>query len=334
MISKKEINIIPIKQYNKIIDFLDSIYKDFNGRTDENKKYYLQAFKIIKEELINLLKSDVFWLLYSMDKKYCEHQYKDGSICNNKINIKCDVNKGKFRCYDHISKTVYESEKRKKIDPNRICIGYRKYGKQMIPCKDLKMKNNNYCRHHFKLPEKVTLNKAYYNYYFNKLLFDEIKKEHDLYLKSILLEKEIIILNNIEYDNYYLFNDIDIKNDLNIKYNSSICLGDNCYNNLVIYDYAIGNLDNFVMEVVDINSFLHIKNDIDILINKVNEYIKDVNISKEKNNKFISKCNNIKRNLDSQIIEKIGRYNDILINIPKKNNMYKIVTNIIKNKIH
>lgn len=68
-----------------------------------------------------------------MDEKYCSFRFKSGPrknmICNSRINIKCINNKGKFRCYHHISKTIYESEKRKQIDPNKICIGLRKYGK-------------------------------------------------------------------------------------------------------------------------------------------------------------------------------------------------------------
>lgn len=54
----------------------------------------------------------------------------------------------------------------------------------MIPCKGLKYNNSNYCPYHFELPEKVNMNNAYYFFYFNKFLYEDIMNEHVLLLIS------------------------------------------------------------------------------------------------------------------------------------------------------
>lgn len=177
---------------------------------------------MIKQKVISLFRDNCFWIIYSMDKQRCDYIYKDGKICNAKIHIKCDINKGKFRCYDHVSKTVYTSEKRRNIDPNKICNGLREYGTRMIPCKELKKGNSNYCRHHHIPLSNPNMNTAYFKYYFNKLLYNDILQEHKLFLNNILLKEEIDLFHNINYDN----NEYDL-DYINIRYNSKICLNQN-----------------------------------------------------------------------------------------------------------
>lgn len=73
----------------------------------------------------------------------------------------------------------------------------------------------------------MDINKAYYDYYFNKILFKEIIEEHCLYLKQVFLQNELNILNNIQND-IFSYN-ITIKNNidsLNIKFNNGICFND------------------------------------------------------------------------------------------------------------
>lgn len=78
----------------------------------------------------------------------------------------------KNRC-DYINKNG-------KIRNSKINI---KYGNSMIPCKD------------------------YYNYYFNKLLWQDILEEHKLFLDNIKINDEMELFNNINYnnDNYNIY---------------------------------------------------------------------------------------------------------------------------------
>lgn len=64
-----------------------------------------------------MFNSDFFWKM-NIHIRYCEHKYKKGVMagmfCGKKIDIICKDNKGKYKCYKHVSKTVYNSNKRKK----------------------------------------------------------------------------------------------------------------------------------------------------------------------------------------------------------------------------
>lgn len=155
-----------------------------------------------------------------MDKQRCDYLYKNGKICGAKIHIECNDDRNRFKCYKHINKVNYVS-KRKREGIKNTCMGYRKYGTQIIPCKELRKKNSNYCRHHHKPLSNPSLNNALFNYYFNKILFEDIKKEHSLYLDNQYLDKEINVLSNIDYKNDY---NIDF---INIRYNAGLCLNQN-----------------------------------------------------------------------------------------------------------
>lgn len=222
MIPQQDINIIPQNQYNKLINLFDKIYNDWIIDQDEiRKKYFVMFFKMIRKEIENLFKDNNFWIIYSLDKNRCDYIGKNGRICNSKIHIKYEKRKHGWRCYEHISKTIYNSNRQEK-NPDRICIGQRKYGRNMIPCKELKMKNSNYCRHHNKPIYNPDINESYFKYYFNKLLFEDILEEHKLFLNNIQLKNEIKLFHNINYDNKHY--NIDF---INIRYNSRICLYQN-----------------------------------------------------------------------------------------------------------
>lgn len=61
-----------------------------------------------------MVKNNNFWIVYSMHGRYCTYRYKNDKICNSKIHIQCCDDKGKWKCYDHVSKVVYKSEKKRK----------------------------------------------------------------------------------------------------------------------------------------------------------------------------------------------------------------------------
>lgn len=237
MIPQQPLSMIPKNQYSKLMELFDDIYNEWIiDNCDDRRKYFIMFFEIIKEKVENLFRDNNFWIIYSLDKQRCDYIYKDGTICNTKIHIKYDKKKYGWRCYDHISKTLYNA-KRKEINPEKICIGERKYGKSMIPCKELKKKNSEYCRHHHIPITNPNMNKVYFDYYFNKVLFDDIIKEHNLYLKDIEFKKEIELFNNIIYENN---NIIDF---INIRYNTGLCLKQNNNMSFVCNGVLVGEED-------------------------------------------------------------------------------------------
>lgn len=197
MISQDFIPINPLFIYKKITFLLDRIYEDFDCDQIKNrKKYHLEAFKIIKDKLIELLKSKNFWTK-SMNIGYCDYEYKrgpmKGMICNKRIYINCDEKNGKYRCYDHISKTIYKSNRRE-LNKDKLCIEFRKYGTQLRPCGNYKQ-YGDYCLYHIVRPKKVSLNDAYFTYYFNK---HKKVSLGNAYFKEIILKRELDILYNID----------------------------------------------------------------------------------------------------------------------------------------
>lgn len=243
MIKDDKITVIPKNQYDQI---------------EPRRKYYLQSLNIIRKEILYLLNDNLFWYLYSMHPRYCMHKYKkgikEGMICGKRIDIVCTDNKGKYRCYKHVSKTIYSSDKRKDVNIDDLCIGKTKYGKQILPCKNKKQKNN-FCNIHYienikKKEESFTseintlynididifeyktkLEKKYLKYKFD-VLENRIKRidiNYHLNQKDKILYNNnntyiipyIIKSTNIFYDTNCLINDL---NELDIKYNSGICL--------------------------------------------------------------------------------------------------------------
>lgn len=102
MIKDTKLFIIPQNQYDQIIRLLDRVYEDFKcDQVEPRRTYHLQALYIIKEKLISLLNSDLFWFLHSMHPRYCTHKHKRGSkinmICGKRIDIKCDDKDGKYK---------------------------------------------------------------------------------------------------------------------------------------------------------------------------------------------------------------------------------------------
>lgn len=184
MIPDQGLQIIPKNQYHKLMHLFDNIYESWIIDQDKTRrKYFVWAFNMIKNEVMDLFRDNNFWIIYSMHGEYCTYRYKkgpmSGMICGSKIHIICEKDNGKWRCYDHISKTLYSSKKRENIDPIKLCLGKTKYNKHLLPCKNLKWNNSDFCKVHYKLPKKATLNNAFYSYYLNK------KKEKDILEEKI-----------------------------------------------------------------------------------------------------------------------------------------------------
>lgn len=207
MIPQQDISIIPQNQYNKLIDLFDKIYNDWIIDQDEiRKKYFVMFFKMIKKEIENLFKDNNFWIIYSLDKNRCDYVGKNGRICNSKIHIKYEKRKHGWRCYEHISKTIYNSNRKEK-NPD--------------------------------------INESYFKYYFNKLLFEDILEEHKLYLNNIQLKNEIKLFHNINYDNkHYNIDFINIRYNSGICLYQNYNMSFTC-NNLLVgeEDYCVSCLN-------------------------------------------------------------------------------------------
>lgn len=232
MIPNTSLTIVPKNQYHQLIQLLDNIYQSWIIDQDEiRRNNFVFFFNIIKTEIEQLFKNNHFWIVYSMNSGYCMHINKKGEICNRRIDINCNEKEkySKWKCYHHISKTIYSSKKRDSVDNSKKCIGTTKYGTQRRPCKNLKWNNMDYCKVHLKL-SNPDMNTAYFNYFLNKLLWKDIMEEHKIYLDNISLEKEINLFNNINYDN----NDIDF---INIKHNKELCPEQNNNNNFFCSNY-------------------------------------------------------------------------------------------------
>lgn len=349
MIPKYEVTIIPQKQYKQLIKTIDNIYSDWIIDEDEiRKKYFMYAFNIMKKEIIDLFKRDSFWSIYCISEKYCMYKFKSGPkrgmMCNSRIDIDCNDKNGKWRCYHHVSKTIYSSKKRDSIDQDRKCIGYTTYGIHKRPCKNLKWNNSNYCKIHFKIPPKVTMNNAFYNHYLNKYLFLEIIKEHELYLKNIYLENEVNSLSNIDYDilnysipKYYKKKYID---NIDIRFNNRLCIEQDDKSNFICSNIAEENEDlcffhneeqQTVQSINDINY-------IDIVLEDIYESINDLESNKKGNKKFIDKCKDDQNYYLQKFKEDENNVNKKLLNnILKIHNTHKIkdiITNIIDNETY
>lgn len=349
MIPKHEITIIPQNQYKQLIKTIDNIYSDWTIDEDEiRKKYFMYAFNIMKREIVDLFKRDSFWSIYCISEKYCMYKFKSGAkrgmICNSRIDIDCNDKNGKWRCYHHVSKTIYNSKKRNSIDQDRKCAGYTTYGIQKRPCKNLKWNNSNYCKIHFKLPPKVTMNNAFYNYYLNKILFLEIIEEHELYLKNNHLKNEVNLLCNIVDDifnysipKYYKKKYID---NIDIRFNNRLCIEQDDKSNFICSNMAEENEDLcfFHNEEQQTVQLINDINHIDIVLEDIYESIDDLEIIKKENNIFIDKCKD-EQNSYLQILRKDENNIDkkLLINILKIHDTHKIkdvITNIIDNETY
>lgn len=269
-----------------------------------------------------------------MHPKYCMHKYKkgiyEGMVCGKRIDIKCDDKNGKYKCYKHISKTLYMSEKKKDLDHNVLCIGKTKYGIQIKPCGNKKWRNN-LCRIHY---------------------MKEINKNNEIFVN------EVKILSNINLK-IYMDNKFDVLKDqideLDIKFNNCICLDEKCYNKVdnekdfcqyhigvqqPILEYEVIDDESiyYVLDLINIEKELEYKKkdllnesdkniDIDRILKIIDDNIRE---NKLEINNFIKECDKIN---NYEYINKNIIDNNI-INVFNKQNIYEVVTDIINNKTY
>lgn len=220
--------IIPEQQYKQLNNLFNNIYGDFAcDQIEPRRTLYLECYNIIKEKVINLFKSNSFWIRDCMSEKHCDHIYgehseKHGDICKRSIELKFD---GKnYLCSRHIG--IKHIPKPNNIPEEERCKGITYYGK---PCKR-RRKKNNYCIYHIEDEKKVEkindLEKKILNIEQNKIINDIkdiVKKTVNInslynivnnlkYNKSLDINKEVNLLNNIEIIQYNS-NDVEIVNE-------------------------------------------------------------------------------------------------------------------------
>lgn len=331
MIPNKDIKVIPKNQYKEILKLFENIYEDFIIDQDViKKKYYLQAFNIIKKEILNLFTSKLFWKLYSLSTKCCEHIYGYnskycGEICGRTIELKFDGYN--YKCSRHIG--VKHIPISNNIPNDKKCKGFTKYNK---PCKR-RSTNGNFCIYHCnkELLKKVDV---FEKERFHKDIKEIIEKGVDVDCiyniinnikeNKILLNQEIDILSNIEYNNSFYLEKID---EIDIRYNNGICIEQ--YNNMFICDNKaeIGEdiCINHIEEQKSIDSDINI-NYVDIILEDVYENINELNNVKKDNLEFIDKCKKIECNKNLESVK-----NKLIIN---SNNHIKVITNILENSTY
>lgn len=238
MIPNKDIKVIPLNQYKQIMNLFNNIYEEFFVDQEENrKKYYLQAFNIIKKRVIELFSSNCFWTLYSLSRNCCDHVYGKnskycGEICGRTIELKFD---GKnYRCSRHIG--IKHVPIPNNISEKEKCKGVTKYNR---PCKRRATKDI-FCVYHYneKLSKKVdTFEKEKLHRNIKNIIkgtinmdciyniINNIKKEDKYFF-----EQEIKMLLNIEYSTNIIEYKINKKIAFGIKFNNRICLDEKCYN--------------------------------------------------------------------------------------------------------
>jgi hypothetical protein len=202
MIPKNEdLSIIPNYIYIKIDNFFKSKLEDIECDQDETrKKYNIFCFNDIKNDFFTFIKTKSFWK-NSMNLKHCDHLYKSGTkvgtYCNKLIDISYDIHKtkdnGSYKCFKHVSKSVYKSTKRDIVDENKFCIDINNRNKK---CRNYKL-YGNYCSSHY----------TRYKYY-----SDNIKNDIFYYLYYDINE-ELNILNNVDI----LFKSPEKNNKINNK---------------------------------------------------------------------------------------------------------------------
>lgn len=307
------LNVIPKNQYKKLMELFDNIYSDWIIDQDDNRrKNFLMFYNIIRKEVENLFRNNNFWIIYSMNSKYCEHVYKKGimknMICNKRIDIICDNNDGKYKCHKHISKVIYHSDKRKNMNKEKFCTGIRKYGTQLKPCGRYKT-HGNYCFYH--KPYELNIETIYFKEYINYLdSVDDFNDYYSNYINIYIYEKEVKKLLQIEEDifNYELFLICDTENCQNKTEPNEYCCYDCIEEQKSIYEYTI--IDNEITYYV--NNLLDIEYDLEnnyCIDNNLN-YIDDI-IKNNKNNfiKINDLTKKIEKTLNSPIDDNIGFIN-------------------------
>lgn len=170
----EELSIIPSNIINKIESFFKNKFKDIECDQDiVRKKYNLYCFNDIKKEIFNLIKTKSFWK-NSMNLKHCDHMYKSGkkikTFCNKIIDITYEKHRtkdnGSYKCYKHVSKTIYRSIKRDALDKSRFCIDINNRNKN---CRNYKLYGNYCCSHYTRYKEYMDIikNNDNYNLYYD-----------------------------------------------------------------------------------------------------------------------------------------------------------------------
>lgn len=261
MIPNKKISITPELVYSKIKDFLDSKYNDIVCDQDMERKKIMSFFNNIKNDLLEMIKSDNFWK-FSMNIDHCDYRNKKGSLCNKRIYIKTDTRE--FKCAKHISKLKYEPKK--KVNENKnLCISLNNKGNS---CGKQKV-YGDFCNYHY------TRSKQYLHYI-----------DMDIYY---LLLYDI----NVEID---LLNKIDIYNNVNIKIDIDEYVNDMIYYHMdtnFLYDKNTveSTTSDFESEIKMKNVATivsHNKNKFIDISKKVNSTVNDIYDKIEKNNNVLS----------------------------------------------
>lgn len=201
--NNESLAIMPDQILKKFDRYFQKKFEDLDCDQDQlRRKYNLYCFGNIKKDLLAMIKSKNFWI-NSLDLKHCDHVYKNGSkkgtFCNRSIDISYEKHRtkdnGSYKCYKHVSKTVYKSTKRKDISRDLFCISLNNKNKL---CNNFKL-YGNYCNCHYsrskEYMDNIKNNEHYYlyydfnkelNYLFNINIFDEEKKilEKELSLKK------------------------------------------------------------------------------------------------------------------------------------------------------
>lgn len=349
MIPEQRLNIIPKNQYYQLKQLFDNIYQDWIiDQDEERRKYFIMFFNIIKKEVENMFLNKSFWIIYSMDYNYCTHINKKGEICNRRIDIKVENLNGKWKCYQHISKTIYKSKKRESLDIKDFCIGSTKYGKQLRSCKNKKWSGWDYCKIHLNI-SNPSLNLAFYNYYLNKKVEIDVLEDkiHKIDINYHLYQKDIIVTNDNNISVIpFIIKDVNLfyeskYNVLDIKFKNRICLEDNCYKNAVLgedlckehvdeqqtityYEIIDNDIDYYVYDILTIEKNILEDTFIDNIINIIDDNIYE---NKKTLDKYINNINIILNNYEK-------KNNNNIISTILSNNTYEIITNIIENKTY
>lgn len=195
MIPPNDIIVTPLSIFNKFKELLDTYRENIETK---DIFYY--------KNLLDQIRMDSFWNLYSLSHKVCMHIYKNGKkygeICGAKIFINTENKMQKFLCSRHCRDYIQKS--RNYTKDNTRCNFIRNNGSR---CKHKCSKYLNYCYIH-----KISNEKSIEEY--KKDFIEKLKKKRKLYFlkkneKNVKNEKIFKILENSnklktfnKYNNY------------------------------------------------------------------------------------------------------------------------------------
>jgi hypothetical protein len=328
--SKNLVNLIN-NFYDRIYDHIDSeeIIAIENHHKDIIKyKYFKEFYNFIKYQFYIELNNNLynnglsFWSKLLGDK-VCDYRYKNGKsagkYCGRTIEITPSHKYGNYRCAKHISKKYYIPKERN-IEQDKLCIGYNKYNKR---CNKFK-KYGDHCIYHFN-PYKTIIEDYYeqelvisdeieYNEIkiFNNIYIDYIKK---IYPKNIF---KLNIIDNLKKNSIKLicyYNDKNkVENKYTLKKQETICniINNKQNNSESTLENRINNLNNKITNFT--KSFKSITQSISIS-----------KLSKEEINKLL------KNKITTILVNEDNNINKINNNILDLHNSKKIDTNKLIN---